>query len=206
MIVLFLGSSLTKYAEEYDDEILHYIRAIKFKFEYKYYSGKSFEYMVRNPHLIDRALECNPDFIIVIFGANSISTKVQQKNVLDSCRDFYSILHEKSMNRNHNIKIIASECPMRYVYDNNHNTPVPQDFWKFRRYLNKKIGGLKSKHYTLRLSGDERLELKSCYSDGVHFSARGLKIFFEQTIKCLQYILDKENLSYQTQLSYPYHY
>ena len=161
--------------------------------------------MLTNPHLIDRALANHPDIVIVVFGANSISTDVHKKDVLENCRNFYELLHSKLMHQNSNAKIIATECPMRFVYDHDHNTPIPDDFRKFRKSLNSKIEGLKCKNYLLRLSGADRLELEKRYRDGVHFDEIGVQIFFENIIKCLQYVLDKQNLSYQTQLSYRYY-
>ena len=206
MKVLVFGSSQARDLYLFDDETIHYIRAIRFKFFYKFHSGKSFEYILSNPHLIDEALNCRPDFVIVIFGANSVSTEVEKKNVLDACRDFYQLLYTKLNQQNVNAKLIASECPMRYVYNLNHNTPPPPEFFKFRRSLIKKIDCLREKHYKLRLSGKARLESEVCYRDGVHFTPEGLQTFFSNIIGCLQYILDKESWSYHTERSYPFEY
>ena len=103
-------------------------------------------------------------------------------------------------------KIIATEIPMRFVYNYNHNTPQPPEYRKFRRSLNSKIESLKSKDYLLRLSGKNRLEQEKYLRDGVHYTYSGLDIFSDLIIKVIQYILDKENLSYQTSLSYPFLY
>ena len=78
MKVLIFGSSLARDLKYFDQEACKYICAIRFKFVHRYYSGKSFEFMKANPKCIEDALSCKPDFVLVIFGANSISTDVEK--------------------------------------------------------------------------------------------------------------------------------
>ena len=202
MKLLIFGSSLVRDLQFFDTEDFHFIRAIRFKFIYRPYSGQSFEYILAKPHLIDKALKCKPDYVLVIFGANSISTEVEKKTVLESCRNFYNLLYERLMQINSRAKVIATEIPMRYVYTFDHDTPQPEEYRKFRRSMNSKIECLKSKHHILRLSGQDRLENEICLKDGVHYTPQALDTFFTLIIKVLQYILDKDNLAYCTSLSY----
>ena len=206
MKVLVYGSSQARDLFLFDDESIRYIRGIRFKFIYKFHPGKSFEYFLAKPHLIDQAIKCRPDFVIVILGANSVSTEVDKRDVLNACRDFYKLLYRKLSQQNASAKLIATECPMRYVYNLNHNTPPPPEFFKFRKSLIKKIDCLREKHYKLRLTGKARLECETSYKDGVHFTPEGLETLLSNVIGCLQYILDKESWSYHTEWSYPYKY
>ena len=79
MNCLTFGSSIARDLMYFDQIRQYEISGTPVTFEYAPFSGKSYEYFIRRPNKIDKGLSGNPDFILVIFGANSISNKLKYK-------------------------------------------------------------------------------------------------------------------------------
>ena len=191
--VLIFGSSLCRdlsYLDERRSYLLNNNTTINLS--YNFHPGKSFEFFLRNPHLLPKILACDgqtPDIVLVIFGGNSISTQVEDKVLYKYARDFYSLLRCELNNLNPNAIVIASEVPMRYVYSGFKNTPRPELFKAVRHRLNLKIRDIKSKNYLCRVESDGRLDKKSFYRDGIHFKPRGNVRFMNIILCTLSYVL-----------------
>ena len=80
MRVLVFGSSLARDLWEFDRIRLYFIAGVKVEFTYKFYKGKSYEYFIDHPDEIEKALSCQPDLVLVIFGANSITTEIHDRD------------------------------------------------------------------------------------------------------------------------------
>lgn len=195
--LLLFGSSHVAYLRNYDITRVHHLSGEKVRFIYRPFSGKSFEFFINNPYLIDRVLRCVPDYILVLFGGNSIKYTVQKSEVLTNCRIFYEILHEKIQLINPNAIIIAHQVPLRFNRNpnNKHHCPPPQEFKIFRDYLNNKIKKLWCKHYMILIGGPNCLDNESMFRDGVHLNVAGLKIQLLLIIEKLDFII-----SYQKSL------
>ena len=79
MRVLIFGSSLARDLWRFDRIRVYTIAGIEVEFIYRFFKGKSFEYFLDHPYEISNVLSCEPDFVLVILGANSITTKIEPK-------------------------------------------------------------------------------------------------------------------------------
>ena len=188
---LTFGSSLARDIETYDQIRKYNIAGIPVIFEYACFSGKSYEYFIERPNKIDEVLSCAPDLILVIFGANSISTKIKKRQLLKNCSTFYNLLHEKIQLHCPKAEIIAHQVPLRFVYDHSHNTPDPDAFKLLRDYLNQKVRTLRTVNHILPIGGSDwtRLDHEEYFRDGVHFHCFAIEIQFELILKRLKFIL-----------------
>ena len=131
MKILVFGSSYCRDICEVDKVHNRVFHGINVEFIHRFFPGKSFEYFLETPSRIDTVLSSNPDYILVLFGGNSISTITPKKEILDNCRDFYDILYHKAILRNPDCKIVASQVPLRFVNKRNrHHTPFPKELKK----------------------------------------------------------------------------
>ena len=162
---------------------------------YKFFPGKSYEYMLDNPNLIDSALSCVPDFIVTIFGGNSISNNTSKAYLIDKCRSFYQLLHDKVKICNPSALIIAHQIPLRFVYDNYKDTPKPQEFKKLRDQLNEKVRKLSTVHHILLIAGPNRLDHIDCYrcernsANRIHFTPDSIEYQFNRIISKISFLL-----------------
>ena len=192
--LLIFGSSISRDLKNFDTRKFYKINGVQFKFIYRDFSGKSFEHFLKpkNHYLLDSVLSCRPDYVLVIFGGNSINAFVERDSVLDAARDFYSLLNEKLSTVNPNGKIIASQVPLRFVRKpNKHNTPPPDEYAKFRKALNKKINCLRSKHHMLVIGGPGNLDSEEYFRDGIHFTDVGQEMLLNIILSTLSYILNR---------------
>ena len=188
--ILVFGSSLASGLESYDTQRNYFLKGYSVEFLYSSHRGKSYEFFIDKPKTFDEILNCNPDYIVVIFGGNSISTEVPKSVVLKNCRIFYQQLYDRAILINPNVKIIATSLPMRYVYNYSHNTPIPDEYKKLRNYVNQRIKSLTCKHFVLNICGPNNLDNVEYYkADGVHFNYLGKKRFFQIILDKIEYIL-----------------
>ena len=196
MKLLILGSSLARDLSWYYPESEYTIGGKTVKICYESFIGKSFEYFVDNPKKIDKIL-CShePQLILVIFGANSISTRVPKKKLLENCRDFYQLLKNSVLNHCPETKIIAHQVPLRFVYNGFKNTPDPETFKLIRTTLNNKIRKLKTIDYYLVIGGSDwtKLDHEEYFRDGIHFECFAIEIQFELIVKKLEFIFSKHD-------------
>ena len=148
MKVLLFGSSLCRDLYSLDEKKIYKIGGETIEFKYSFHPGKSFEFFLNKPHLIEPILKQRgetPDIVLVILGGNSISTIVEPKLIFENTRKFYSLLRDKLNIVNPKAKIIACEVPMRYIFNNFKNTPRPHIFRNIRHRVNRKLRDIKSK-------------------------------------------------------------
>ena len=193
MKLLIFGSSYCKYLSRYDKIRYHKIGKNLVKFEYEYFSGKSYEYFIDDPNKIDDVLSCKPDFVLVIFGGNSISTKRPKQQLLINCRTFYQLLNAKLKAVNPCAKIIAHQLPLRFVTNGKYDTPDPETFRNLRNAVNEKVRKLPTKDYILLTASKNKLDNPNLYCDRVHFNEDGLKIQLNCIIAKLKFILEDKN-------------
>ena len=180
MKILIIGSSYCKHLKNFDRHHHKQIHGINTEFVYRDFSGKSFDYFLQRPFLIDEVLKEEPDYILSIFGGNSISTTVPKKLVLENCRDFYNLLSDKAKSVNPHCKIVASQVPLRFIYTpNKHNTPAPAELKKFRNSINHKLRSVRGVDHILNIGGPGRLDNETLYRDGIHFNNTGLRLQLE---------------------------
>ena len=148
MKLLILGSSLCRDLYELDESRLYTVNGTNIYFRYSFHRGKSFDYFLDNPKTLVSILKHKgeiPDIVLVILGGNSISSNTPIEKIYSKAREFYSSLKSKLSLLNPQAKIIASEIPMRFVYNNFKNTPRPEIFRNIRHRVNLKIKNIKSK-------------------------------------------------------------
>ena len=189
--VLIFGSSLCRDLETLDERRYYEVRGIVIHFSYKPFSGKSFEHFVDTPSNFDDIVALKPDIILSIFGGNSISSKKSDLVHYFYAKRFYAILRKKFDQINPSTIIVASEIPMRYVYNGYKNTPRPHIFRAIRHRINLKIRNSNAKQFLCRLEGDGRLDKKSLYRDGVHLKIKGQVRHFNIILRTLDYIFEK---------------
>ena len=193
MKLLVFGSSHAKRLMWYDKAKFCRIKDTPVKFYYNHNSGKSFEYFLENPTEIDRALKICPDFIVVIFGGNSINFASDKQSLIRPCTQFYDLLRSKLNRINPNAIVIATPVTRRYIYDGSHDTPPPGRFLKLRDYINDRIRTLKNTDYVLRITGPKNLDNESCLTDGVHYDDSGHKFLRDKIINKIAYHLYPED-------------
>ena len=172
MKCLIFGSSLARDLRYLDRQRSFIISGHRVEFTYAPFTGKSYEYFIDNPSKISQVLRSNrPNYIIVIFGGNSISTKVPTRVVLKNCQIFFELLRESVQNICPHAKVIAHQVPLRFVYNGFKDTPDPETFRKVRNYLNHKLRFLPTIDYILAIGGSDwtRLDHEQYFRDGIHF-------------------------------------
>ena len=189
MKLLILGSSHAKYLKKYDRRRVRNILGEQVFFNYQEFSGKGFEYFIDNPGEIDDVIAYKPDMVLVILGGNSISTERTKRTLLNNCRTFYQLLRDRLDILSPNTKIIASQVFLRWVYNNNYNTPKPEPYKTARNYLNNYINKLRTKDYTLLVAGKTKLDKRKHFKDGIHLKHSGLKVQFQILNSLLEHII-----------------
>ena len=86
--VLIFGHSYVRDLKDFDIHISR--RGIEVVYEY--FPGASFNTFIRDPSLIERAVTCHPDLVIVILGGNSIKDSIPKPSLFKICREFYATL------------------------------------------------------------------------------------------------------------------
>ena len=196
MKLLIFGSSLARDLSWYYPPGSYTIGGKTVDIVYESFPGKSFEFFIANPTKIDRVLNYHrPQLVLVIFGANSISTNLPKKNLLENSRTFYQLLKDSSLKYSPEIKIIAHQVPLRFVYNGFKNTPKPDCFKLIRTTLNNKIRKLKSIDYYLAIGGSDwtRLYHEEYFRDGIHFECFAIEIQFELIVRKLELIFSQYN-------------
>lgn len=195
MLALIFGSSLARDIRDYDQKHQYLIAGYTVTTKYACFRGKSYEYFIDHPWEFDEVLKCKPDLIVVIFGANSISTKLEKKDLLINCRTFYELLRAKVDIYCSKALVIAHQLPLRFVYDNSHDTPDPATFKRLRDYVNQKVRTLRTVDYILPIAGSDwtRLDHEEYFRDGIHFECFAIEIQFELILKRLEFILSQQN-------------
>ena len=197
--ILIFGSSFVNHLEKFDKakDKIHTIAGISAQFIYKGYSGQSFDLFLDRPTILDKVLQCCPDYIFVLLGSNSITTRVEESTILDQARDSYKLLTGKLEVINNNALLIASQLPLRFVedIDNKHCTPPPEEYKRIRNKVNQKIKRLeciKNKPFMLLIAGKGRLDSKEYFcKDGIHFNHQGKQLQLKLIKHTLAYILNK---------------
>ena len=127
--VLIFGSSLCRDLSTLDECRVYKIRGVELEFRYRFFSGKSFDYFLENPHLLYDILSDNgntaPDIVLTIFGGNSIATNTPNTQLYAEARNFFSLLRAELNLLNPSAIIVASEIPKRYIYNHYKKTPRP---------------------------------------------------------------------------------
>ena len=189
MKFLIFGSSLAYHLGVFDQVKTRVINGITVEFIYKSFSGKSYEHFLKNPHLIDEVLQCQPDLVLVILGTNSISTKVTKSVLLQRCGDFYRLFRQRLDLVNPEARVISHQLPLRFVYDHRHNTPKPPQYKLLRNYVNSYVNLMPEVDHMLVIGGRGRLDDKNLFRDGIHFKDIGLQIHYNIIIGKLRHIL-----------------
>ena len=195
MKLLVFGSSHAKRLMWYDRKKFYSIKDTPVKLYYKHFTGQSFEYFLKNPHEIENAIACCPDFVVVIFGGNSVCFSSTKQSLVGACTQFYDLLRSKLNQINPKALIIATPVTRRYVYDGDHDTPPPRRFLKLRDYINDRIRTLRNKDYVLRITGPNNLDHKKYMVDGVHYDDRGHKFLLEKILNKIAFILYPEDFT-----------
>ena len=197
--ILIFGSSFVNHLEKFDKtkDKIHTVAGFSAQFIYKGYRGHSFDLFLDKPAILDEILQCCPDYVFVLLGSNSITTRVNEASILDQARDFYKLFTDKLQVLNPNAVLVASQLPLRFVEDTNniHCTPPPEEYKRIRDKVNQKIKRLeciKNQHYMLLIAGKGRLDSKEYFGkDGVHFNHQGKELQLKLIKDTLAYILKK---------------
>ena len=162
---------------------------------YRCYPGKSYEFFLQNPHLIDAVLACVPDFVITIFGGNSITINTSKSYLVNTCKSFYQLLFDKLKIINPNALIISHQIPLRFVFNQFKDTPKPEDFKKLRDHLNEKVRKLATVHHILLIAGPNRLDHIDCFRhernsrNRIHFTTDSIDYQYNRIVSKIEYIL-----------------
>ena len=180
LTVLVMGSSLVEGLEKFDKEKVHRLKCGRYvRLIYRGFSGYSFGNFTspQGIALTNGLLQCQPDFVLTIMGANSISTLVTVGAVTAEASQFFYMLRDMFKTINPQGQIIASQLPLRFVRDprNKHHTPSPKVFKRFRDRVNAKLCSLKTIDHILAIGGPGRLDDERFFKkDKVHLKPRGL--------------------------------
>ena len=173
----------------------HTISGIKCRLEFFHYSGKSYEFFLApgGAEEVRKVVANCPDYIIVLFGGNSISTTVSRAEVLKSCTEFYKMVYQEYMNVNPNGKIIASQLLMRYSrIPNDFNTPGPDEYKAFRNLINRKIYHLvkrEFKHFMLIVAGPKLDQRQYFNRLGVHLKPKYYRKLYDLMLSSIGHAL-----------------
>ena len=196
LTLLIFGSSFVRDLSFFDrGNKIHFLAGRYVKFVYRYFPGKSFEHFLepKNYSLIDNVIQCNPDFVCVIFGGNSIKKDLECDNILVSCRDFYTLLNRRYLSLNPRGIIIASQVLLRFIRDpdNKHQCPDPDTFRSYRNQLNRKINSLPTKHNMLIVAGPNNLDNEKYFKrkDGTHLTWEGKSLQFRILLRTLSNLI-----------------
>ena len=200
--VCLFGSSHFKYLGRFDCKRrknlvkIHEIAGERVKFIYKHFSGKSFDYFIDRPHIINKVLETNPDYLIVLFGGNLISLDKSNKDLLLECRVFYELVADKLKTVNSSAKLIGHQVPLRFNRNKNNRfrTPPPEQYKKVRDKLYDKIKNLKCRNYMITVGGPGKLDNEKFFFDGTHLDNEGLKIHSGIILEKISTIISLEKI------------
>ena len=194
MRVLAFGSSLARDLGDFDQQKSRIIAGVQVDFTYRAFPGTSYEHFLSQPWLIDEVLECQPDYVLTIFGGNSIKRSVEPGVLYDNARAFFNLLKRKLQTVNPAGKIIAHQIPLRFVTNGFYDCPKPKEFAKIRNNLNRKVMNFGSTDYILLIAGrgPDKLDKRSLFKDGIHFKPTGLRLQLARVIAKLEHILVQE--------------
>ena len=210
--VLIMGSSLVEGLEIFDKAKVHRLKCGRYvQLIYRGFSGYSFNNF-NTPQgiaLTNDLLQCHPDFVLTIMGANSISTLVTVGEVTAEASQFFYRLRNIFRTINPQGQIIASQLPLRFVRDprNRHHTPLPKAFKRFRDRVNTKLCSLKPIDHILAIGGPGRLDDERFFKkDKVHLRPRGLDFQLQLIKNKLFRILNPDAKAPEEPLVSPYNW
>ena len=144
--ITVFGSSHAKYLSNVRPNLIYTIGGFRCTFKFEHFSGLSFNHFLNSwgHGQIDRIVAERPDYLITLFGGNSISTQITRSQILTDCKEFYKIVSDKYWHANPNGKLIASQLLCRFNHvPNRFNTPGPVEYKLVRNLVNRKICNLK---------------------------------------------------------------
>ena len=94
--ITVFGSSHCKYLSELDLSHNINISGVQCSFKYDHYSGKSFEDFLSpwGQEEVKKVVSDGPNYVILLFGGNSINTKVSRAYVMQNCTAFFQLVHD----------------------------------------------------------------------------------------------------------------
>ena len=180
--ITVFGSSHCKYLSKVRPNSIYTIGGFRCLFEFEHYSGMSFNNFFSSwgHDQIDRIVADRPDYLITLFGGNSISTQISRSEILTDCKEFYRLVFDKYKHANPNGKLVASQILCRFNHvPNKFNTPGPVEYKLVRNLINRKICNLKKyRDYMMLVAGPKLDQRKYFNGGGTHLTSYGYKRLF----------------------------
>ena len=162
------------------------------EYQFRYFPGKDYEFLLNNPGEFELLSDINPDVIVVVLGGNSVVNSKTNSEIKDFILCFYKRLHECLPRA---IKLAVQIEPRFCQPGNRHGAPEAAEFNRRRQILNnfmnkniKKNGLL---DHMVLLGSTEYLNHHQYFNDGVHLQGEGLKRYQSAILGTLKYALGK---------------
>ena len=198
MKVLLFGHSYVRHLErlgQWDQEVtLNTGVKVDCNFLFKSFPGKDYKYFLDNPQEFDTIKLIDPDIIVVILGGNSINARFSNCKVNELAEGFF--LKLKTVVRPDCIRLPVQIEP-RFVGPNDrHGTPRALEFNRRRTVVNnfvcKKLKKRGLVDRTILLGSVNFLRDPNLFTDGVHLSNAGLKLYRKAVIGGIVYALENK--------------
>lgn len=188
MRALILGHSFVKGLERRDVRKQFLVNQRSVDLTYKAFPGATFRTFLDEPTLIDTAIECDPDIVVIILGGNDITGNVTNTEIRANIKEFFELLKQKVKT---GVKILATQVEARtYITPNHRNCPGQEEYRLRRNAINKYLQKLKLKDYLVNIAGPGRLDNPSYFrGDGVHLNSAGYHILYVYIKHSIEYAL-----------------
>ena len=176
------------------EEALPEGRALDITYEFRYFPGKDFEYILNKPGEFDDLAGLNPDIIVVVLGGNSITFDKTNNEIKDLMHCFYKKLNDTLPRA---IKLAVQIEPRFCLPGNRHGAPEAEEFNRRRQVLNNFVNKTIKKNglvdHMVLLGSTEYLNHHQFFRDGVHLSGVGLVRYQAAIQNTVQYAVESQH-------------